>query len=72
MLIMKSNKIIQHYLETQGLDHTCIKEGKIFKNAKKQLVQKTSPTSVDYIQIENTCDRIINNIDKLLNYIKNE
>ena len=71
MLVM--NKIIQHYLETNGLKTTDIKDNKIIvKNQKQPTVQKQKIKSDNFLQIENTCDRIINNIDKLLNYIKNE
>lgn len=67
------NKIIQHYLETNGLKTTDIKDKKvIIKNQKQPTIQEKEIKSDNFLQIENTCDRIINNIDKLLNYIKNE
>ena len=68
MLVMSCNKIIQHYLDTQGLDQSNIKNGKIIKKQQKNSEQKNH--SINFVQIENTCDRIINNIDKLLNYLK--
>jgi hypothetical protein len=67
------NKIIQHYLETNGLKTTDIKDKKIIvKNQKQPTIQEKEIKSDNFLQIENTCDRIINNIDKLLDYIKNE
>lgn len=62
------NKINQHYLETNGLKTTDIK----VKNQKQPTIQEKEIKSDNFLQIENTCDRIINNIDKLLDYIKNE
>lgn len=41
---------------------------KIIKKQQKNSEQKNH--SINFVQIENTCDRIINNIDKLLNYLK--
>lgn len=65
------NKIIQYYLETNGLKTTDIKDKKIIvKNQKQPTIQEKEIKSDNFLQIENTCDRIINNIDKLLNYIK--
>ena len=65
---MGCNKIIQHYLDTRGLTRSSIKDGKIVKNQQKHSEQKNYSTN--FIQIENTCDKIINNIDKLLDYLK--
>ena len=72
-----NKKIIQHYLETLGLDSGAIyiKDGKIIKrqfkhNQPQQEVKPDTDKNNDiYSQAENTCDKIINNIDKLLKII---
>ncbi len=65
-----SRKIIQHYMELHG-GEAVIKNNKVIKKTQVKQSPKQENNNY-YIQIENTCDKIIKNIDKILNYLKDE
>jgi hypothetical protein len=48
-----------------------IKNNKVIKKTQVKQSPKQENNNY-YIQIENTCDKIIKNIDKILNYLKDE
>ena len=70
-----SKKLIHNYLESLGDSIVSVGENKIIKRNKKQLLTYTSKKQEEinsdcFNKIENTCDNLIKNIDKLIELLK--